>query len=288
MDNAMKARAIRLSPSLAGRLATISAVGGVLSLMAVAPALAVEPPFFTLTFESTATSSSNAGINGIKGEATYSFSSATPGLMTLSLKNLSGSPATQAFLVSTGFNFPTAPPATANISLTSFAGLNGWSIVEGDSLDPFGTFDICAEGSAGTGCDASASPNTGLGIGSLKTSVATFNFTSDPDFLEACEGPGQALCTATKYRDAFVAMYQAPTGSAGTFDGNYFMRFKGITGTNGGSDKIWATSITTGGGGGGQIPGDSVPGPLPLFGAAAAFGYSRKLRRRVKVQSVAN
>jgi hypothetical protein len=25
----------------------------------------------------------------------------------------------------------------------------------------------------------------------------------------------------------------------------------------------------------------SVPGPLPLFGAAAAFGWSRKLRRRV-------
>jgi hypothetical protein len=28
-------------------------------------------------------------------------------------------------------------------------------------------------------------------------------------------------------------------------------------------------------------PGTPVPGPLPLFGAAAAFGYSRRLRRRV-------
>ena len=27
----------------------------------------------------------------------------------------------------------------------------------------------------------------------------------------------------------------------------------------------------------------SVPGPLPLFGAAAAFGYSRKLRKRTQV-----
>lgn len=27
---------------------------------------------------------------------------------------------------------------------------------------------------------------------------------------------------------------------------------------------------------------ESVPGPLPLFGAAAAFGYSRKLRKRIK------
>ncbi len=30
------------------------------------------------------------------------------------------------------------------------------------------------------------------------------------------------------------------------------------------------------------IGGTSVPGPLPLFGVAAAFGYSRKLRNRMK------
>jgi hypothetical protein len=29
-----------------------------------------------------------------------------------------------------------------------------------------------------------------------------------------------------------------------------------------------------------------VPGPLPLFGAAAAFGYSRRLRRRVSLSRV--
>jgi hypothetical protein len=30
-------------------------------------------------------------------------------------------------------------------------------------------------------------------------------------------------------------------------------------------------------------PGSSVPGPLPLLGAGAAFGYSRRLRNRVKL-----
>lgn len=30
------------------------------------------------------------------------------------------------------------------------------------------------------------------------------------------------------------------------------------------------------------VPSASVPGPLPLFGAGAAFGWSRRLRRRVK------
>jgi len=29
-------------------------------------------------------------------------------------------------------------------------------------------------------------------------------------------------------------------------------------------------------------PTDSVPGPLPILGAAAAFGCSRRLRRRIK------
>ncbi len=30
-------------------------------------------------------------------------------------------------------------------------------------------------------------------------------------------------------------------------------------------------------------PAASVPGPLPLFGAAAALGFSRKLRKRIQV-----
>ena len=31
----------------------------------------------------------------------------------------------------------------------------------------------------------------------------------------------------------------------------------------------------------------AVPGPLPLFGAAAAFGWSRKLRRRLGATKIA-
>ena len=34
-------------------------------------------------------------------------------------------------------------------------------------------------------------------------------------------------------------------------------------------------------------PGTSVPGPLPILGAAAAFGFSRKLRRRIQLKSSA-
>ena len=34
-------------------------------------------------------------------------------------------------------------------------------------------------------------------------------------------------------------------------------------------------------------PSTPVPGPLPLFGAAAAFGFSRKLRKRIKLAPAA-
>jgi sugar lactone lactonase YvrE len=40
--------------------------------------------------------------------------------------------------------------------------------------------------------------------------------------------------------------------------------------------------FTSGGGGGGNGGSTSVPGPLPVLGAATAFGFSRKLRKRIK------
>ena len=44
-----------------------------------------------------------------------------------------------------------------------------------------------------------------------------------------------------------------------------------------GNDADVATSLLSP-----VTPSASVPGPLPLFGAGAAFGWSRRLRRRVK------
>lgn len=35
------------------------------------------------------------------------------------------------------------------------------------------------------------------------------------------------------------------------------------------------------------ITGDSVPGPLPILGAAAAFGFSRRLRKRINLATLA-
>jgi hypothetical protein len=80
-----------------------------------------------------------------------------------------------------------------------------------------------------------------------------------------------AAATEQAYFDFFKA--NAPNAAGA--------RFQSIVGSPvSTSDKIGSGQPTLGGGGG--TPGDSVPGPLPLFGAAAAFGYSRKLRRRLK------
>ena len=196
--------------------------------------------------------------------------------MTLSLTNLSGSPVTSSRLVGTGLNLPTNPPAPSDIGISGISQSDpDWNVSFGDSLPPFGVFDVCASSTTSGNCDAPGSPNDGL-LNGESTTIGTFSLNSTPTLL-----------TATAYRDAFVAMFQAPPsgGSAANFDGNYFVRFKAIQ-PGGGSDKVWATSITTGGNG--QNPGDKVPGPLPLFGAAAAFGYSRKLRRRLNTKAFIN
>lgn len=113
---------------IARSVGTVTAAG-ILSLMAAMPALAADP-YFTLKFESTASSSTNGGINGILGEATYTFSEINLGEMTLSLKNLSGSPVTGSRLVSTGFDLPTNPPASANVNFVSFSQIDpNWNIV---------------------------------------------------------------------------------------------------------------------------------------------------------------
>ena len=52
-----------------------------------------------------------------------------------------------------------------------------------------------------------------------------------------------------------------------------------------GSSATWAQATLIGptsGGGGGSA---DVPGPLPALGLAAAFGFSRKLRKRIKASS---
>lgn len=80
----------------------------------------------------------------------------------------------------------------------------------------------------------------------------------------------------------------APLLSSARFNGRSLADF----GFN--TSGLIGTWTLTGTGGGDTInlvvgnPPSAVPGPLPLFGAAAAFGFSRRLRRRVSLNRSAS
>ena len=76
--------------------------------------------------------------------------------------------------------------------------------------------------------------------------------------------------------DAFNNFFSEPTTGV-----NIAARFQGVNYVRNGVSKTEGSDKVTGGGST-PAPGDTVPGPVPLLGAAAAFGYSRKLRRRLK------
>lgn len=71
--------------------------------------------------------------------------------------------------------------------------------------------------------------------------------------------------TFTNNHDSFINSDPTLTVIAGTFDYS-------STALTSSSLKLLTS----------PAPPAPVPGPLPVFGACAAFGYSRKLRRRVK------
>ncbi|WP_216904621.1 hypothetical protein [Synechococcus sp. CCY 9618] len=62
-----------------------------------------------------------------------------------------------------------------------------------------------------------------------------------------------------------------------------FAKFQSV-GNGSGSVEVYGTPRPVGGPGDapGDPPGTAVPGPVPLLGAAAGFGWSRKLRRRLR------
>ena len=62
------------------------------------------------------------------------------------------------------------------------------------------------------------------------------------------------------------------------------LSFTNYTTANGlGANSVSRVYATDGGVSIAQLPSTHVPGPLPVLGAVAAFGFSRKLRKRVKL-----
>lgn len=147
--------------------------------------------------------------------------------------------------------------------------------------------------------------------GSAQGTFTTAGTTAQPGVIETITGiSGTYIRSDTfgagTYSIIDLDSYQSPSNTFkwdGSSGSSLFVQLRGITfllanfqsvnifsrfSADGSVDDI----LTTFGGGDGIIlsstlsPVIDVPGPLPLFGAGAAFGWSRRLRRRVKKASL--
>jgi hypothetical protein len=91
--------------------------------------------------------------------------------------------------------------------------------------------------------------------------------------------PG-ALFTVTKAPSSVEVSIDIPIPDALIINNTGLV---GVSGTAGFTANSGITSASYSGNAEFTKPTTSVPGPLPIFGAAVAFGYSRKLRKRINV-----
>ena len=153
-------------------------------------------------------------------------------------------------------------------------------------------------GSAQAACDPASPANTcRVTVGGLQYDVTLFTGTYDGNpskFETEANGGVMPWFGSSGIADSFASAVGTSLGTPNFNNGPYFSYAIGIAvpgwpsaryfnvtnnaiedfNTAGGNQFDWAqaTLYTT-----------PVPGPLPLFGAGAAFGFSRKLRKRIQV-----
>jgi hypothetical protein len=264
----------------AGTLATL--------LGSAAPALAYSS--FDVLFDSSLAGTSTEG-TGVSGKMTFNFTKNTGNEYTLDLAienttKISGNPT--GTLVGFAFNVPgktnippdikllTYNPLTSGFGDVYGATANGQEANVADnsvltiatnprqtSLNPFGSFTFCARDS---GSNCVGGPANGLADGA-KTAVR-FTLASNLSNVNTAEAVGKS------FYDLFNSWTPGVTGS----NPQVALRFQNVTtstGVSGQSDKVGGKPKPP------EAPPDGVPGPVPALGAAAAFGFSRRLRRRI-------
>jgi hypothetical protein len=264
------------------------------------PALA-DTASFDVLFDSSVQYTST-GSTGVTGKMTFKFtkSSLDPAdknyVLDLSIFNtspISGNPT--GTLVGFGFNTPSIAnqPTSPAIKLLSYSPLtsgfgdvfgtktNGSeaNVADGQTLlfepnptignpgfEPFKNLTFCARDS-GNNCVGGPANETGIADGDNKSVRFTLAALS-PD-----------LTSSLQVANSFYNLFNQWVPSLSTEnDTQVALRFQQVSGNNG------ETSDKVGGMPGkppSQGPTETVPGPIPLFGAAAAFGYSRRLRHRI-------
>lgn len=281
-------------PRIALRLAGVPAALGALVLVGTLPGLAADP--FTVLIDGIY-GSTNTPPTGAKAEATFTITkTGTDAFVAILLKNTTPFPPTSATLVGLSFVTPdyltfansptigTTADKDYNYGLTTFSDLYPGDGINGGPFNSTG-WDFCIRSDAPGGNCNGGQPTQGLTAGQTAPSVVTFKFGGSGDKTD--------IDIANDFKNLFSINNGLPSYNIA----GRFQQVSGCTVTPcAGSDKVGGAYIpptTTPpqgppDGPPPQGPGDAVPGPLPLFGAAAAFGYSRKLRQRLKARTLNN
>jgi hypothetical protein len=263
----------------AGTLATL--------LGSAAPALAYSS--FDVLFDSSIPNTSTDG-TGVSGKMTFNFTKNAGNEYTLDLaientSKLSGAPS--GTLTGFAFNVPgktNIPPdiklltynplnsnfgdvygATTNGSEANVANNTVLTIATNPmaaSFPPFGSFSFCARDTAST---CVGGPPNGL-AGGAKTAVR---------FTLASNLP--SVNSADAVAKSFYDLFNSWTPATNPKGPQVALRFQNVTPSSGtkSSDKVGGRPKPP------PAPPDGVPGPVPALGAATAFGFSRRLRRRI-------
>ena len=135
---------------------------------------------------------------------------------------------------------------------------------------PFSNFDFCARMSSSEGCHG-GSGSTGIAGGSsVKVQISL-------------KSNDSSIATADKVAERFYNLFNSFEAGDSWSKAQIALRFQNVMKANGkkesGGEKVVGAAfwrIPN------QGPANQVPGPLPVMGAAAAFGWSRKIRRRIQ------
>ncbi len=245
---------------------------------------------------------------GVSGKMTFSFAKKDPldnkYTLDLTIQNTSpvaGNPSGR--LTAFAFNVPGASKTTPDIKLlkyeplvSNFGDVYGASTLANTEVNvnnneilefptstpktaayaPFNDFTFCAR-DKGNNCHG-GSGNTTFGLADGEKASVRFTLASNLSNINS----------ASLVAQSFYDLFKLPTFSnTGDYkNAQVALRFQSVTtstGRTGKSDKLAGYPSSPP-----QGPGDAVPGPLPVLGAATAFAFSRKLRRRISATAPLN
>lgn len=254
------------------RLNQLLMVGGLAALLSgAAPAMAYSS--FDVQFNSSVAGTS-AESTGVSGKMSFNFKKDTDKQYTLDLDIINTTPVDKnptGTLVGFALNFPGSKAnSKPDIEFLSYSPLasNFTEKFFDEKLGGVNTFSFCARSTDGNNCNG-GEPKDGLPDG--KSTRVRFTLASNLSSLDTAESVGKS----------FYELFSTWTPDPKATDAKgaqVALRFQQVTTTGGKtdqSDKVGGLPKPP------QGPVKPVPGPLPILGAATAFGFSRRLRRRI-------